>query len=84
LFFLTFIRELNQPKTPIHSPISFSHGAPSFCYGTLLVTSAQPAGMAKSMMKASTAADRLVVKLIQTVILKLLFELRLALAGAIT
>jgi hypothetical protein len=40
--------------------------------------------MAKSMMKASTAANRLLATLIHTVILNLLFELRLALASAIT
>jgi hypothetical protein len=47
-------------------------------------TSAQPAGVAKSMMKASTAANRLIATLIQIVIPNLPFELRLALAGAIT
>jgi hypothetical protein len=83
LFFLTFILKPNQAKAQIHSPISFSHGAPSFCCGTLLFTSAQPAGVAKSVMKASTAANRLIATLIQTVILKLLFEIRLALASAI-
>jgi hypothetical protein len=40
--------------------------------------------MAKSVMKASAAANRLIATLIQTVILNLLFELRLALAGVIT
>jgi hypothetical protein len=84
LFFLTFILKPNQPKEQIRSPISFSHGAPSFCCGTLLFTSAQPAGMAKSMTKASTAVNSLIATLIQTVILNLLFELRLALAGVIT
>jgi hypothetical protein len=36
--------------------------------------------MAKSVMKASTAVYRLIASLIQTVILNLLFEIRLALA----
>jgi hypothetical protein len=84
LFFLTFILKPNQPKAQNHSPISFSLGAPSFCCGSLLLISAQTAGMAKYMMKASTAVNRLLATLIHTVILKLLFEIRLALASAIT
>jgi hypothetical protein len=80
LFFLTFILKPSQPKAQIHSPISFSHSAPSFSCGSLLFTSAQPVGMAESVMKAITAANRVVATMIQTIILNLLFELRLALA----
>jgi len=44
----------------------------------LLFTCAQTAGTAKGVMKASNAAYRLIASLIQTGILNLLFEIRLA------